>query len=440
MDATQISPGSPIPISPRSPLTGSQIRGFIAAWGGWALDGMDSFIYALVMVPALRDLLPRSGHEANTSNIGYYGGLLFALFLVGWGCAFMWGPIADKYGRVPILMLTIVWYSVFTLAGAAATRVWQLALFRFLAGVGIGGEWAMGGTYISEAWPEDRRVAAGGWMHTGYYFGVLLAGVANAWIGARYGWRAMFIVGGAPALLVAWMRYGVVESTRFTEKTRKERTVPMMRPLAQIFSSEYRRRTLLNSVYMLVSIAGLWAGTVYVPAAVTHLAELAGFPGPLATSLASYATVLLSLATIFGCIVAPSLVRWLGRRGALAIYFLLMFNAIVFCFGLAFYLPPGISIEWFGFGLFALGFGGANFAVYTIWLPEQYPTECRASAFAFATSFARFAGAGITFLVGAGIARWGTLGYPVALTAVAFIPGLLLLPLGEETRGRPLPD
>lgn len=440
MDTTQTSPGSSASDSPRSPITAGQIRGFIAAWGGWALDGMDSFIYALVMVPALRDLLPRSGHDASIGNIGYYGGLLFALFLVGWGCAFMWGPIADKYGRVPILMLTIVWYSVFTLAGAAATRVWHLALFRFLAGVGIGGEWAMGGTYISEAWPEDRRVAAGAWMHTGYYFGVLLAGIANAWIGARYGWRAMFIFGGVPALFVAWMRYGVAESVRFREKKENARKHSMMQPLAQIFSPEYRRRTLLNSIFMLVSVTGLWAGSVYVPSAVEHLAEIAGFPAPLATSLASYATVLLSLATICGCLVAPSLVRWLGRRGALAIYFLLMFNAIVFCFGLAFYLPPGISVEWFGFGLFALGFGGANFAVYTIWLPEQYPTECRASAFAFSTSFARFAGAGITFLVGAGIAKWGTLGYPVALTALAFIPGLLLLPLGEETRGKALPE
>jgi MFS family permease len=448
MDDAQTSLNSMEPVSQRSPVTASQIRGFLAAWGGWALDGMDSFIYALVMLPALRDLLPRSGLDANLSNVGFYGGLLFALFLVGWGCAFIWGPIADRYGRVPILMLTIVWYSAFTLAGAAATHVWQLALFRFLAGIGIGGEWAMGGTYIAEAWPEDRRAAAGAWMHTGYYFRVLLAGVANAWIGARYGWRAMFIVGGTPALLVAWMRYGVKESSRWMEKGARARKLSkefsnkfsMMRPLAQIFSREYRRRTVLNCIYMLVSVAGLWAGSVYVPTAVTQLAELAKFPAPFATSLASYATVLLSLATILGCLVAPALVNWLGRRGALAIYFLLMFNAIVFCFGVAFYFPPGVSVEWFGFGLFALGFGGANFAVYTIWLPEQYPTECRASAFAFATSFARFAGAGITFLVGAGIARWGTIGYPVALTAIAFIPGVLLLPLGEETRGKPLPE
>src|SRR5256886_10904012 len=89
--------------------------------------------------------------------------------------------------------------------------------------------------------------------------------------------------------------------------------------------------------------------------------------------------------------------------------------------------------------LFLLGVGGANFAMYTIWLPEQYSTDCRGSAFAFATSVGRFAGAGITFLVGAGVARFGTVGIPVALTSIAFVIGLMLLPFGEETRGTTLP-
>src|SRR6266403_2338577 len=102
-------------------LNRNQIRGFWAAWGGWALDGMDSFIYALVLVPSLRDLLPRSGIPATKRAIGYYGGLLFALFLIGWGLAFLWGPIGDKFGRVRTLMITIVWYSGFTFLSALVT-------------------------------------------------------------------------------------------------------------------------------------------------------------------------------------------------------------------------------------------------------------------------------------------------------------------------------
>src|SRR5579863_361194 len=423
-----------------TPLTSQQIAGFLAAWGGWALDGMDSFIYALVMVPALRELLPRSGMSATTATVGFYGGLLFALFLIGWGLAFLWGPVADKYGRVFTLMISILWYSVFTLAGAAATQVWHLALFRLLAGIGIGGEWAMGGTYIAEAWPENRRVSAGAWMHTGYYFGILLAGVANSVVSSRYGWRGMFIVGGAPALLVVLIRYGVVEPARWREKEQIIRRWSLWQPFAALFTSEFRRRTLLNSLYMVVSVAGLWAGSVYVPAAVTVLSESNAFTPQAAMTLVSVATVLLSVATIIGCIAAPLLVDSLGRRGALGVYFFLMLNAIGFTFGYAFYQPGPAGLKLFLYSLFALGFGGANFAVYTIWLPEQYPTECRASAFAFATSFARFAGAGITFLVGAGVAHFGTIGYPVALTALAFVLGLLLLPFGFETRGRPLPD
>src|ERR1044071_6513034 len=92
----------------RIPLTTNQSRGFLAAWGGWVLDGMDSFIYALVMAPALRELLPRSGIPNDQAHVGYYGGLLFALFLIGWGCSLVWGPIADRFGRVLTLMLTIL--------------------------------------------------------------------------------------------------------------------------------------------------------------------------------------------------------------------------------------------------------------------------------------------------------------------------------------------
>src|SRR5207244_5507123 len=99
---------------------------------------MDSFIYALVMVPALRELLPRSGIPADQSHIGFYGGRLFALFLVGWGCSLVWGPIADRFGRVRTLVLTILCYSIFTFLGAFATSVLMIVVFRLLVCIRIG--------------------------------------------------------------------------------------------------------------------------------------------------------------------------------------------------------------------------------------------------------------------------------------------------------------
>jgi MFS family permease len=148
--------------------------------------------------------------------------------------------------------------------------------------------------------------------------------------------------------------------------------------------------------------------------------------------------MLVSFATILGCLAMPRIAESVGRRGALAIFFTLMMVFIALTFGKVFYLGPS-ALPWFFVCLFFLGLGGANFAVYTLWLPEQYPTECRASAFAFSTSFARFGGAGITFLVGAGVRHFGSLGTPVALTSIAFAIGLLLIPLAVETRGKTLP-
>jgi MFS family permease len=400
---------------------------------------MDSFLYALVMVPALRDLLPRSGVPATQDNIGFYGSVLFAVFLVGWGFAFLWGPLADRIGRVRTLVFTILCYSAFTFLGCFAASVWQLGLFRFLAGAGIGGEWTLGGVFVAEEWPETRRKQGAAWMHTGYYFGIFLAAMINHFVGSRYGWRAVFAVGGTPALLVGFIRYSVSEPKRWQHRIRElGRSWTGGDALRALFSVEYRQRTLCNAALLLVSMTGLWAGSVYVPSAVTYLAIRGGFGAGEASRIASYATMLLSVGTVLGCLLLPPIADRLGRRGSLAAYFVVMFASIALGFGYAFYAAQD-ALAWFLVCLFFLGIGGANFAVYTLWLPEQYRTECRGSAFAFATSFGRFFAAGITFLVGSGVARLHTIGTPIAWTSVAFLIGLALLPWAVETTGQELP-
>ena len=421
-------------------LTGSQKRAFWAAWSGWTMDGMDSFILSLVLVPALRDVLPKSGIAATTANVGFYSGLLFALFMVGWGTALVWGPVADRFGRARTLMFTILWFSAFTLLAALSQDVWSLAIFRFLAGVGIGGEWSIGASLVSEEWPEERRVVGGCWMHTGYYFGLLLAAVANYFVGSQFGWRWMFVVGGCPALLVAFFYNRVHEPERWRKKRAElGGNLAMHRSFLKLFSPEYRGRTILNSIYLIASIVGLWAGSVYVPSAVTYLAERAGESATRGAQLASYATALLGIGTIVAALLTPLLAKQVGRRATLAVYFALMLIFLPLSFGYVFYMGTN-ALAWFLVCTFLLGIGGANFVVYSFWIPEQYSTECRVSAFAFSTNSGRFAGAGLTFLVGAGIRHFGTLGIPVALTALAFVVGLALLPFGTETKGRALPE
>jgi MFS family permease len=422
---------------PHTKLSRGQITGFWAAWTGWTLDGMDSFIYALVLSPALTELLPKSGLNGSPTNVATVGSILFALFLVGWGLAFIWGPIADRFGRARALAASVLVYALFTGAAAWSQDVWQLGLFRLLAGIGIGGEWALAGTYVAEVWPEDRRKMGAGYLQTGYYAGFFLAAALNFTVGVHFGWRAMFLCGLAPALLSLYIVFQVQEPERWVRHA-VATTTRIAAPLWQIFSPEYRRRTIVNAALLTVAIIGLWAGAVYEPTAVITLARNQGMAGPAAVRMASLATGLLSIGTILGCLVVPVLAERIGRRKTLATYFTGMACCIWLSFGWAFYLSDGLAP--FIAVLFFLGFFGGNFATFSLWLPEQYGTSVRATAFAFTTSVGRFIGAGVNFLLGSMNHSYGSLGIPVATTALAFVIGLLIIPFAMETRGLRLPE
>jgi MFS family permease len=418
-------------------LSRQQITGFWGAWTGWTLDGMDSVIYALVLSPALTELLPKSGIKATPANVGFAGSTLFALFLVGWGLSLIWGPIADKFGRSRVLAATIFVYAIFTGAAALSQTVWQLGLFRLLAGIGIGGEWALAGTYVAEAWPEDRRKMGAGYLQTGYYAGFFLASALNYTVAAHYGWRAMFLCGLTPVVAAFIVFLRVKEPARWQQKAKVKATGGLS-SLGGIFRPPYTRRTLVNTVLLTSAICGLWAAAVYAPTAIISLAKHAGMSQPEAVRVSSLGMGLLSLGTILGCLAVPPLAERFGRKRTLAFYFFGMATCILLSFGWAFYLSQGLVP--FIAVLFFLGFFGGNFAIFSLWLPEQYGTSVRATAFAFTTSFGRFMAAGVNFGVGALVSRMGTLGKPVAFTAIAFGIGLLVIPFAEETRGQVLPD
>ncbi len=432
--------GALIPLTTRTPLNRQQIVGFWAAWFGWMLDGMDSVIYALVLGPALSELLPRSGYQATPVNIGYVGSLMFGVFLVGWGLSFIWGPISDRFGRTKSLAATIIVYAVFTAAAAFAPNIWFLGLFRFLAGIGVGGEWAMAGTYVAEAWPEDRRKLGAGYLQTGYYFGFFVAAGLNFTVGAAYGWRAMFLCGLCPVIVSLVTLLRVKEPKRWEQQHRTPSAVQgAAQRFSVIFNRQNRRQTVVMSALLTVAIIGLWAGAVYEPTAIVFLSRQAGLPAPQAAKMVSYGTGLLSVGTILGCIAAPILAERFGRRSTLAAYYIGMMVTIAAAFGWAFYLPAN-ALPIFMALLFVLGIFGGNFALFSLWLPELFVTNVRGTAFAFCTSVGRFIGAGVNFGLAALVAGVGTLGTPIAWTAVAFAVGLMIIPFARETRGQALPD
>jgi MFS family permease len=209
-------------------------------------------------------------------------------------------------------------------------------------------------------------------------------------------------------------------------------------PLAELFGPRYRRRTIVNATLLTVAIIGLWAGAVYEPTAITTLARQAGMSAPAAARMVSLGTAVLSVGTILGCLCLPMLAERWGRRRTLALYFVGMMVTIPLAFGWAFYRTNGLVP--FVLILFFMGFAGGNFAAFSLWLPEQYDTRVRATAFAFTTSVGRFVGAAVNFALAAAVLRAGSLGIPVALTSLAFGLGLLVIPFALETRGQRLPE
>ena len=424
----------------RSVLTTNQKRGFLAAYGGWTLDGMDAFIYALVLVPALTELLPASGIAATPVTIGFWGSILFAMFLLGWGFSMVWGPIGDHIGRVRALMLTIFAYSLFTFMCGLVTNIWQLAVLRILCGIGLGGEQPIGSTFVAEELPEDRRKMAAGILHTGYYVGFFLASVANYFIGATYGWRWMFIFGGVPALFIFFIRWGVKESRLWHEQFggEQKKRPTMTQAFATLFSGPYKNRTTVMSLVYLVSIIGQWAGSIYVPTAITQIALREGVIAADAARIASRGSMVLAVGTMIGCLLAPILAERFGRKLTMGVYMTLLCVTTATAFGYVFYLQEN-ALQTFFIFVFLLGLAGANFAMYTLWLPELYPTGSRASAMGFISSIGRFIGVGMIFLVAAGVNYFGSIGTPIALTSIVIFLGLFLLPFTVETKGKPLP-
>ncbi|MFF4356742.1 MFS transporter [Streptomyces sp. NPDC001604] len=415
-------------------------RAFTGAVGGWAMDGFDVSIFALIAAPAFKELLPAAGQSPSEINVGFYTQLSAAFFLTGWGLSFIWGPVADRFGRRPAMIGSILTFSVFTALAGAANSPWWLMACRFFAALGVGGEWAIAGTVVAEAVPERLRSRMGGYMHSATYVGSLLVSLVYLAVGNSLGWRGLLFLGLLPALLVLFLRLGMQEPERFEAAQQSTATAPgaksgFLAPLRTVLQPPYRARSWGNLVLLVVSVMGLWAGSTFGPTAMVHMAEAAGRDDE--ARLASLVSLVSTACTIIGCWAVPHLTDRFGRRRTLAALYGLMAVGILGAYGLAY---PREDIPLFFVFAVVLGFGGANFAVFTVWLPEQYPTQIRATAFAFATTLSRLAAAVGTLLIAWGISATGSLSLPLALTAVPFIAGIFLVRLVPETQGQSLPE
>src|SRR2546428_2975605 len=224
--ATSPSPDPPRPtssgqdVSRLRDLSPQQWKSGIAAWLGWLFDGLDMHLYTLVAVPFVAQLLATNRTDP---SVGLHASIIQAGFLIGWalGGGFF-GRIGDRLGRSRALMLTILTYALFTGLSFVAQAWWHLFIFRFLAALGIGGEWAVGASLLSETWPRRWRPWMAAVLQTGVNLGVMLAGLATFLL-AKYPNRTVFLVGVLPAFLVLWIRRAVPEPEEWQGAKEKAR-------------------------------------------------------------------------------------------------------------------------------------------------------------------------------------------------------------------------
>jgi MFS family permease len=408
------------------------------AWLGWVFDSMDATIYALVLHPALHELLSGpGGAPASTETIGRYGGIIFSIFLIGWAVGGVWfGLLADRFGRTKTLMVTILIYAVFTGLAALSATWWQLAIYRFLTALGIGGEWAAGAALVAEVWPESKRAQVAGVLQSAWAAGFLLAAAINLAM-KDHGWRGVFLVGVAPALVALLVRLCLKEPERWlAARVRAQETGVSQRPsLRELFSPALRRATLTGSGLAFVAVFGLWGATNWTPTLIRTLPDLAGLDSATLASLVSYATILLNVGALAGYLLFGPLANRFGRRPVFAFMCVgsLVMLPVTFLTPRA-YPQVLLLLPLLGF------FNNGIFSGFPIYLPELYPTRIRATGAGFCFNIGRVLASAGPALSGVLVAALGSFGRAASAMALIYLVGLLILPFALETKGKPLPE
>ena len=379
---------------------------------GWLLDAFDVMLYALILTAVVKELgltLAVGGQLASlTLAASAVGGLVF-------------GVLADKLGRTRALSLSILLYSVFTFACGLAQNVWQLALFRLLLGLGMGGEWASGAVLVSETWPEKHRGKALGIMQSCWAIGYGAAAVVVAIVMPRYGWRAVFFVGIVPALFTFWIRRSVKEpaiwlSSRQEVPSRLFQTTPF-RVVALL--------TLMNAATMFA----WWGLNLWVPSYLSLPAAQGGVG--LSTEYMSMFVVAMQVGMWLGYVSFGFISDAFGRKPTYVTY-LIVAAALVWAYGAtrqpAVLLVLGPFVAFFGTGYFS-GFGAVA--------SEIFPTAIRATALGVTYNSGRLLSAVAPFVIGS-LAQSRGFGFAFTVTSLAFLIAAALWLGIPETRGRQL--
>ena len=397
----------------------------IAAFLGWMFDGLEQGVFPLVARPALQDLLGVQSDQ----DIGLWMGYITASFLVGAaGGGLLFGWLGDRLGRVRAMILSVLAYSLFTGASYFARTAWQLGLFRFLAALGMGGEWSLGVALVMECWPEHRRPLLAGAIGAASNLGFgLLGALGAAFAVTRHSWRWVMLAGAAPALLTLFIAWFVPESKRWRASVKPSRVGPLREVLAPPLS----RTTWLAILFASIALVGTWGSVQWLPAWADQLtlSQVRNAKG--------LTQMLIALGAILGCFIGPWVGGRMGRRPA---YFILCLASLIFCACLF----RGVHAYGPTFLLLCFLVGGGTAAFYgwlPLYLPELFPTRVRATGQGLCYNLGRILAAVGAIQMGRLLRAYeGSYARAGATITLVYALGLVFIWLAPETKGKPLPE
>jgi MFS family permease len=408
-------------------LSRYQLLVLLVAWLGWVFDSMDATIYNLVLTPALRELL---GKSSTAENIGWYGGIILAIFLVGWAIGgILLGILADYLGRARTLVIAILIYAVFTGLAGLAHSWWELAIYRFVTALGVGGEWASGATLVAEVLPESLRVKGAGVLQSAWGAGYFLAAGVYLLL-AGHSWRVMFFVGLLPALVGLFALLKIHEPERWAE-ARPDRSAGLT--LWELFAPARRRDTIVGAALAFVAVFGLWGATNWTPSLVRERIEPEHLTPAAITAMISYAVMSLNAGAIAGYFAFPPLAERIGRRLAFAV---MMIGAAI-ALPATFLAPRSYGAELVMLPVLGF-FTNGIFSGFPIYLPELYPTAIRATGSGFCFNAGRVLAASGPFLTGYLVSQFGSFARAASAVALIYVLGMLVLLFARETKGMAL--
>jgi len=421
-----------------SKITGRQLFVLLIAYLGWVFDLMDVFLMVLVKDRAMAELL---GPGATPKDIGVWGGWALGITLVGWSAGgLIFGMVADRWGRTRTMALTILIYSVFTGLTGMAQSAEQLLVLRFIAALGIGGEWGAGASMIAEVFPKASRAVAAGILQSASATGFFAAILLEYLVGDN--WRHAFYAGAIPAFLALFVRIGLHEPEAWVQA--KKKAVDLKGRVGSLFAvfeePELRRRLLLGTTLAIIGIFAYWGTNFWVNSRFTELLKTQGAQPAEIKAGVRWALIILNIGNLAGFLSFIPLTMKLGRKTAFAIFHV----GAVITMPIAYLMSKDYNTAlmlFFFAGLFTSGI----YSGYTIYFPELFPTRVRATGASFCYNVGRvFAAPGpvlmgwLTGALGKAVPLTETVAYAGAIMGCFYALAFLVIPFLPETQGADL--